>query len=560
VAAVFAVHPLRVESVAWIAERKDVLSGVFFMLTLWAYARYCRSEKSLARYAMVIVWFVLGLMSKPMLVTLPFVLLLLDYWPLDRLQQKSQLPQLFREKLPLFVLSVLSCVATVAAQKEAIQVMEYVPLSLRVGNALVAYGAYLGKMIYPASLAVLYPILKDGWLAWQVIAALLLLAALAAGAWVLRRKQPYLLVGWLWYLGMLVPVIGIMQVGQQAYADRYTYLPQIGLYLSATWALVDWAGDLKRRRVALGGLAAVILGVLLAIAHHQTSYWRDSESLWTHTLGCTRDNAVGHYNLGNVLFNQGQIEKAAAHYHNAFQINPTHAKARCNYGLALFQQGRTEEAVAEYRESLQADPDNATTHYNLGNALLKLDRTEEATAQYRAGLQINPDNADAHNNLGYIVLQQGQAEQAIVEFREALRVNPAFANAHCNLGDTLFQQGQTEEAIKHLQKALALQPANIGFQNDLAWLLASAPQRSLRNGARAVELATQANQASGGSNVGLLRTLAAAYAEAGEFSNAVKIARYALELPTARSTDAITAALRREINLYQAGQAFRDAP
>jgi tetratricopeptide (TPR) repeat protein len=525
VAAVFAIHPLRVESVAWVAELKDVLSGLFFMLTLWAYGRYARRPESRGRYAMVMIWLALGLMSKPMLVSVPFVLLLLDYWPLRRIESWSRLPALVVEKLPLFALSALSCVATVIAQKESIGPISTYPLSSRVANALVAYVVYLGKLIYPTQLAVLYPLHKDGPEAWQVLDAILLLAALTAGSWILRRSQPFLLVGWLWYLGMLVPVIGILQVGQQAYADRYTYLPQIGLCLGGTWAAAALATRRRYCRVALGGVALAILCTLLVSARRQTSYWRDSETLWTHTLACTTDNATAHYELGMAMFYQGRIEEAVAQYNETLRIDPGYESAHNNLGNILFQQGRTGEAVIQFSEALSINPSDAEAHYNLGNAVFSDGRIDEAITQYRAALQINPSYADAHNNLG----------------------------------KALIEQGRDSEAIDELEEAVALQSADAPTRNNLAWLLATAPQSSIRNGTRAVQLATEASQSTGGNNPIFLHTLAAAYAEAGQFPAAVHTAQRALQLIQGPSNPALADALRREIKLYEAGRPFEEA-
>jgi len=553
VAAIFAIHPLRVESVAWVSELKDVLSGVFFMLTLWAYVRYVRSPQTRGRYIMVMVWLALGLMSKPMLVTVPFVLVLLDYWPLRRLQHASQLPTSLWEKIPLFALSTLSCVSTVLAQTEAIALNAHLSLSARFCDALIAYAAYLKKLIYPSQLAVLYPVLKQGWPAWQVIGALALLLALTVGAYKLRQRQPFLLVGWLWYLGMLVPVIGLLQVGSQAYADRYTYLPQIGLCIAATWAAGDWAGELPQRRWALGGIACAILCGLTAAAYHQTTWWRDSTTLWTHTLECTQDNSIAHNDLGDVLLQQGQTQDAIGHFNEALRINPAYAEAHVNLGNALFQQGHTQDAIAQYRTALQINPAAAEAHNNLGLALLQQGRPDEALDEFRAALQINPASAEIHANLGIALFQLGRADEAINEFRAAVQINPAYAEAHRNLAVALFQLGKADEAIPHSEKALALQPSSFSFQDSLAWMPATAPQAPLRNGPRALELASSANQATGGRNARVLHTLAAAYAATGDFANAVQTAQKALRLAEAQSNTPLVTALRREITLYKAG-------
>jgi protein O-mannosyl-transferase len=525
VAAVFAIHPLRVESVAWVAELKDVLSGLFFMLTLWAYARYASRRESRGRYAMVLLWFALGLMSKPMLVTVPCVLLLLDYWPLGRLQSWSSLPGLVKEKLPFFALSVLSCVATVIAQKQAIEPISTFPLSSRAGNALVAYVVYIGKFIYPSQLAPFYPLHKDGPEAWQVLDAILLLAALTVGAYMARRRQPYLLFGWLWYLGTLVPVIGIFQVGLQAYADRYTYLPEIGLCVAGTWAAVDLAGRRRFSRMALGGIASVILCALLVSARRQTAYWRDSETLWRHTLGCTAGNYLAHYELGMVMLYQGRIDEAIAQYQAALQINPSYAAAYNNLGNTLLMEGRTGEAIAQFGELLKINPSSAEAHYNLGNALSSQGRTDEAIAEYRAALQLNPSYALAHNNLG----------------------------------KALIEQGKEGEAIEQMEQAVALQPASAETRNNLAWVLATASPTSARNGARAVQLATEANESAGGNEPIFLHTLAAAYAAAGRYPDAVQTAQRALQVLQGQSNPALADALKREIKLYEAGRPFEEA-
>jgi protein O-mannosyl-transferase len=302
VAAVFAIHPLRVESVAWVAERKDVLSGLFFMLTLGAYVRYVRKPPSPGRYLTVIFLFALGLMCKPMLVTVPFVLLLLDYWPLNRFgtpAHRFSIPwKLIVEKIPLIVLSIAACLVTLLVQHQDTEVS----FSERINNALVSYVAYCGQMFYPVGLAVLYPYPNDGWPTGKIILALLLLVAISAGAFCWRQKRPYFLMGWLWYLGMLVPVIGlVLQVGAQARADRYTYLPQIGLYILVTWTVVALTASWRSRRWVLGGGAVVVLAVLIICARAQTAYWRDSESLWAHTLACTSGNSLADNNLAWLL-------------------------------------------------------------------------------------------------------------------------------------------------------------------------------------------------------------------------------------------------------------------
>ncbi|MGD0745743.1 MAG: tetratricopeptide repeat protein, partial [Verrucomicrobiota bacterium] len=516
VAAVFAIHPLRVESVAWVSERKDVLSGVFFMLTLWAYVRYAqrhsRAEPSSLRFAapgsresgtgidslaldprlwtldygLVLLCFALGLMSKPMLVTLPCVLLLLDYWPLKRFTQPGGrlVPwRLLVEKVPLLALSGAACVATLSAEKVALRSFEQISFPLRVGNALISYVTYVGQTFWPSGLAVLYPFAARDVVVSSVALSLAVLVGISTGVYVVRRQRPYLLTGWLWYLIMLTPVIGIIQVGSQARADRHTYLPQIGLCLLLTWAAAELCASWRQRRVALGGGAVIILMALIFCARVQTAYWRNSELLWTHALACTSGNWVAHDSLG----------------------------------IALFQKGNVDEAVAHLQKALEIKPDYALAHNNLGNALLEKGKVDEAIVHYQMALEIEPDYADAHYNLGNALVQKGNADEAIVHFQKALQTYPDSAEVHHNLGNALLKNGNWVEAIAQFEKALQINPDYAEARNDLAWVLATCPEASLRNGNQAVALAQRANQLTGDGNPAFLGTLATAYAEAGRF-------------------------------------------
>jgi tetratricopeptide (TPR) repeat protein len=565
-AALWAVHPLRVESVAWVAERKDVLSGIFFMLTLWAYVRYARSPALRGRYAMVVLWFVLGLMSKSMLVTLPFVLLLLDYWPLRRFEaglhsngMLTNVRQLVVEKIPLLLLSAAFAVVQMQADREALLSLDNTPLAQRLGNAVVTYGVYLRQMVWPVDMGVYYPHPGNELSWWEVALVLMVLCAVSAGVIVERKKQPWLAVGWLWYLGMLVPVIGIVQSGGLARADRYTYLPQIGLFVSVTWMVADCSGKVRNSRAFAIVISGIVLSALLVAAFHQTSYWRDSITLWTHTIGCTRDNEIAHNNLGVALVQQGRVEEAVAHYREALRITPTYLEARKNLGGILLRNGKLEEAIAQFRIALLVNPTDADTHFNLGDALLQQRETEEAAVQFRETLLINPDNAKACYYLGNTLLQQGHNEEAVISYREALRINPNYAYAHFNLGGVLLQQGRDQEAIAHVWKALELLPNNASVQNSVAWILATAPQPSMRNGAKALELAMKADKASGGSNPNFLRTFAAAQAETGQFPAAAQTAKRALQLAQTQSNDELVSMIRREIELYGTGRRFENS-
>ena len=499
VAAVFAVHPLRVESVAWVAERKDVLSGLFFMLTLWAYVRYVERPTSWRRYIMVVVFFTLGLMAKPLLVTVPFVLLLLDYWPLGRMEPPAtnRLMRLVIEKIPLLLLSVASCAVTLVAQGRAVQPLEFVPLPWRITNALVSYVDYLRQFVCPVGLAALYPHPGNNLPTWQVAVALLVLAGISLAALAGRRRHPYLLVGWLWYLGMLVPVIGLVQVGQQAMADRYTYLTQIGLCVALAWGVPNVAASWPDRRWFLPVSASLVVVILMGCAWHQTGYWRDSESLWKHTLACTSNNAVAHGNLGLALANRGLIDKAIVEYREAVKIDPANAEAHNNFGVALAEREQVDEAIAHYRRALEVNPDFAWAHNNLGVALAKRGLIDEAIAHYRQAIRTEPDNAQAHNNLAAALVMCGRIDEAIDQLREALKIKPDYSNARQNLGSI---ESARETFLKWLGKRrdlLQSRPNDVALLNDMAWLLATNPNESIRNGTEAVELAQRAVRVSG---------------------------------------------------------------
>jgi len=461
VAAVFAIHPLRVESVAWVAERKDVLSGFFFMLTLGAYARYVRKPDSPGRYVLVAVAFVLALLSKPTVVTLPFVLLLLDYWPLHRFEQPRKLLGLILEKIPLLALAAGACAMTVLAAGKWIPPNTHVSMASRLGNALVSCAVYLRQMVWPEGLAVPYPYPHNGLPPWEVALAGTLLAGLSAVAWGERRTRPWLLIGWLWYLGMLAPMIGIVHVGTFAHADRYTYLPQIGIYVAVTWSVAEWRARWLHHgplSVALGGLMAGVLAVLMFCAWQQTAYWKNSDTLWNHTLACTADNEVALCNLGTALFEKGRADEAIAYYQQALQTNPNYAETQFCLANTLLQKGKVDEAIHHFMYALRINPDYAQAHNGLGSALLRKGKVEEAAGHFQKALQINPDYAQAHYNLGTILLKKGRVDDAIAHYQHALQNNPDYAQAHYNLGNILLEKGRVDEAITHYQHALQNNP------------------------------------------------------------------------------------------------------
>ena len=553
VAAIFAIHPLRVESVAWIAERKDVLSAVFFVLTLGAYMRYVR-RPTLGRYLTMSILFAAGLMSKPMLVTVPFVLLLLDYWPLERnrkpevslLRAKAATAaargqkfntqtwlRLLAEKIPLLALSIGSCVVTFILQERSAGSIAQLPFHWRVQNAIVSYVTYLRQMFWPADLAVFYPHPENHLALWQVVLATAFLVAITLLVFALRRMRPYLLVGWLWYLSMLLPVIGIVEVGLQGHADRYTYLPQIGLYIAIAWLVADLSASFRFRRKILAATAIIMVMALSACAWKQTSHWRNSETLWTHTLAVTQNNDVAHTNLGMFLADRGQLDEALAHLQTALEIRSGGAQPHYDLSLALI-------------------------HCDLGYALAKKGELDDAIAHLRKAIEFQPDYADAHYNLGTAFFQRGRIDEAIVEWQRTLSIRPNDSGAHTSLGNALVQKGSLREAVLHYQTALEIAPNSILPLNNLAWVRATCPDASLRDGTKAVELAQQADQLSGGKNPIFIRTLAAAYAESGQFNDAIETARRALELAMAQGESDLANQIEQDVDLYRRHAPLRD--
>ncbi|PYL05218.1 MAG: hypothetical protein DME31_01125 [Verrucomicrobia bacterium] len=591
VAALFAIHPLRVESVAWISERKDVLSAIFFMLTLGAYFHYARSP-SLGRYVTMSIMFALGLLSKSMLVTVPFILLLLDYWPLERFGGRSSIKRLVLEKIPLLALSAAGGFVTLWVQQSSVARTEQLPLVSRIGNGLVSCVIYVKQMIWPVGLAVFYPHPGDQLPVWEVGLAIVLLGLVSAGVIALRHKRPYLVTGWFWYLTMLVPVIGLIQVGSQAHADRYTYLPQIGLYLLLAWAITDALTSPFQRRI-LAATASVAIIALAWCAHIQASYWRNGESLWGHALAVTSWNFMAHDGLGECLANRGHLDEAIDQFQLALNIAPGYREIETNLMLALTKKGRTDEAITHLQALLKEDPNDAQLHYNLGNALRKKGDSRGAIAAYEKALAIQGRYPAAHYNLGIALDQNGQIEEAIAHYQEAVKEQPNYPEVYYSLGNDLLRKGRLEdaiaayeqslksrsrypevenniglalaqkgrpsEAIAHWQNALAIQPDSVDPLNNLAWVLATFPESWIRNKKQALVLAERANQLSGDNSPMILRTLAAAYAENGRFTEARVTAERGLQLANAQENAALASILERDLARYRINTPVRTA-
>jgi tetratricopeptide (TPR) repeat protein len=535
VAAAFALHPLHVESVAWVAERKDVLSTLFWLLTMAAYLRYVRNGGA-KWYVLTLLSFASGLMAKPMLVTLPFVLLLLDYWPLNRFQVelsvesggKNIFSRLVAEKIPFIAFSILfSIIAFIAQQSEdAIRPLLDLPLNVRIANALISYLKYIEKMVWPSRLAVLYPLHSNKLSMWQTAAASLLLLIISILTVRSAKNHKYLLVGWLWYLGTLVPVIGLVQVGSQAMADRYTYVPLTGLFIIVAWGVPELLAGWHYRKVAIGISAVTALSVLSVCSYLQVGRWRDSLTLFEYTLAAAGDSSTAlnnlgnaltakgkynealeyyyraikldcndfkaHNNLGNTLSLQARIDEAISHYNEAIRINSAYAAAYGNLGIALMAKGRLDEAIDSYRKALQFKPDFLEAHNNLGIALQQQGKFDEAVNHFQQVVQLKPHYAKTHNNLGIVFRLQGKSDEAVSHFEQALKIDPNYAEAHNNLGIALGMQGKFDEAINHFQTALRIRPDSAEAKRNLEIALklrsqggsgrtAASPQPALHN-------------------------------------------------------------------------------
>ncbi len=640
VAALFAVHPLHVESVAWLSERKDVLSTLFFLLTLWSYASYTgRLQPPPAlpptgrfrgfSYGLALVWFALGLMSKPMLVTLPCVLLLLDFWPLGRMTQRATFGKLLIEKLPFFALAAASSAATFLVQRASGAVVPLASSSLetRAANALVAYGRYLGSTFVPVDLSVFYPYIPFDFSSGTVLGSGLLLVAISIGACYFARSRPWAFVGWFWFLGTLVPVIGLVQVGRQSMADRYTYLPHIGFFILFTWACAEALGRSKAGRAvcgALGSAAVLVCGWLTA---DQVPLWRNSTTLFTHAAKATQNNFIAHGVLANALLDADKLEEAGAEVEKSIQINPGYPEAHLTRGHIHAKKKEFEKAVSSFQEALQLDASFGDAYTSLADVLLKMGRFSEAEAAARAALRLGPLGLPAHYSLATALHQQKKYPEAIETYQKLISLNPGLFSPYRYMANAYFAMGKVDEAIASLQKALSVKPGDVetrlalglacvesghldegtaaleevlrmqphnaiaAYQvgmvrqsrkdyaaavtffrkalaeqpewpealNNLAWLLAACPRSEVRDGSQAVALAERAVKLTSSKEPMFLGTLAASFAEAGRYAEAVDAAGKARALAEAQGNKELARRNGELLELYRAGKAFHEA-
>jgi tetratricopeptide (TPR) repeat protein len=573
VAVFFALHPLRVESVAWISERKDVLSVMFWMLTLWAYTRYVQNVTSgkwpafadlrrgrqvtgtqkkfpsscpLLFYGLALVFFTLGLMSKPMVVTLPCVLLLLDFWPLERWKQKSW-RGLLLDKLPFFLLSSFVSVVTYFVQRNEGMMNYLVGLSFgaRLENALVSYGRYLGKLFWPVDLCALYPHPRH-WPLAAVLPAGLLVFGLSVLVFARRRERPYLLTGWFWYLGTLVPVIGLVQAGLQSMADRYSYIPSVGILIVLVWEFHRLTGGWRCRNIVRGATGGVLVLFCVLLTRHQMIFWRDGVSLWGHAVSLTENNYDCLNNLGRAFYAQGRFDEAIRELQEVVRLNPSFAEAYCSLGQAFAAQGRIDGAIAACQKALEVSPRYVPAHNDLSDFLLRKGRRDEAMAHCLQAVEIAPDSATSQNNLGNALALEGRFVEALAHLQKALALQPDNHLVHliqANLGSVLFRMGQLDEAIPYFRMSLKSEPNNAKTHNDLGGVLLTKGQvaEAIYEFQQAVQLQPEQFE--------IRRNLGHALMQQGHLDEAIREFQAALNLKpdnVVASNDLVTALARKE--------------
>jgi tetratricopeptide (TPR) repeat protein len=531
VAGLFALHPLGVESVAWVAERKNVLSTFFWLVTMGAYVGYVRKPGRL-RYLGVMGALMLGLMSKPMVVTLPFALLLMDYWPLERLparwaEFRKRLPGLVVEKLPFLVPVAASSAVTLygAQTQQGLQTLGEISVGARLGNSLLGYGLYLKKMVWPMDLAVIYPLSRNALSSWPVILAAVVLAAITVVVWRRREASRYLVVGWCWYLGTLVPVNGLLQSGFQAMADRYSYVPLIGIFIMLSWGGVEILGDQKQGRKWLAGTAGCVLLALALLTRVQLSYWQDTTTLFEHVVRVTSNNHIAHYVLATGLLKEGKFKEATEHLQEAVRINPENFMAQIALGQVMAEEGDFDKAEEILSEALRLGRGLAEPHNGMGFLRTRQGRLEEAAEHFSRALEIDPQMVEAQRSLGGVFTEQGKSDEAIDLYRqviqmvsndavsyyflalnlmkkgkvddasqyfsEALKYNSQLAEAHNYLGFLQAREGRLEEALEHLSQALEIDPELIEAQRNLGNVLSQQGKNdeAIESFGRALELA-----------------------------------------------------------------------
>jgi len=556
VAALFALHPLHTESVAWVSERKDVLSTFFWCLAIISYCHYVKIP-CLSRYFLTLILFVCALMSKPMVVTLPFVLLLLDYWPLERLELKN-LRKLVVEKIPFFILTAVSSIVTFLVQRSAgaVRKIDVIPLISRIENAFISYVKYIGKMIWPENLAVFYPHPESRLQTWPAVGAAVLIVGIAVFVVILGRRYKYLFTGWFWYLGTLVPVIGLVQAGDQAMADRYTYVPLIGLFIIVAWGTDDLLSSWRHRKIILRVSSIAVLAVLSVCTYFQVSYWRNSITLLEHALRVTKDNYVAHYYLTGPMEEAGKPIKAIEHFKETLRIKPNEPIVHKNMAMALARMGNLTEAVEHLNTALKLDPNFAEAYSGLGYVLNRQGRFSEAEERFVQALSRKSNNPSTHANFAYTLVNLGRYDEAVSHLKIAVQLEPDSADNYHYLASALTLAGCIDEAITNYYKTLSLVPNQLKPMIDLAWLLATHRESKYYYPQEAVRLAEKACKLVKSPDADLLDALAVAYAASGRFQQAINTAQAALRLAESSNQTQKAEEIRNRLNLYKESKPY----
>jgi tetratricopeptide (TPR) repeat protein len=572
VAALFALHPMHVESVAWVSERKDVLSGLFWILAMGAYSKYA-ARGGAGRYALVLGLFALGLMAKPMLVTFPFVLLLLDWWPLGRFKagrggrtvdataaNEKSLGFLVVEKIPFFALSVASSIITLVAQArgQAVVSLANAPLKIRLASAAVSYARYIDKLIWPTKLTAIHPFetaFSTGELAFSAV----IIVGMTAAAISAFRTRRWLGVGWFWFLGTLVPVIGLVQVGGQSWADRYTYLPSIGFFIMLCWGLEEFTRHLQSQRAAMAAGAAVVLAACAVLTFQQIGYWKNGGTLFLRAIQVSPDNFIAHCNYGAYLRDQNRLAEAEEECRKGLKISPNYVYGHLYLASVLVREGKTNDATAQLQQSLEIMPEQPGTWADLGRIHLDEGAPAAAAAAFGQALRFAPQVPGFHVLLGHALAVQGKFTPAEAEFAQALRLAPRFADAEYELALALEMQGRIPDALTHYKAAISDAPDFPDALNNCAWILATSPVAAQRNGAKAVEMAARACALTQNTRPMTLGTLAAAYAEAGRFDEAVSTAQKAHDVALAQGNRTIAERNLQLLQRYRSHQPWREA-
>lgn len=572
VAALFAVHPLGVESIAWVSERKNILSTLLWFVTMAAYVRYVR-RSTVGNYLLVAISMTLGMMSKQMLVTLPCTLLLLDYWPLGRIQfgekpsrnekQSSKTAwALVIEKIPLFAISVLGSALVLWAQGHTQISLDRLPLAARIENSLITYVAYLGKFLWPIGLIVYYPLRTANLSPDEMVSGLFPAAALSGVVLLVifavcirqRLKRPYLIVGWLWYLGTLVPVIGIVQVGHQSMADRYTYIPLVGIHIMLAWLAAEFVKKHAAARTWIVSAVAVWLVVLGAAAFKQVGYWQDSKTLFTYVLNVNEDNAIAQHAIAESLYDEGEYEQAEYHIKRAIELRPSEPRPYVSLGYVYYRQRIFGPALENFNRGISIHPRHAFAFNGRGLVYLSVGQFDKAKADLERALELEPYSEIVQHNmqlaLGQSALQAGDLATAESHFQQAVLLNDEESSSRVFLGMIAAAGGRTTEALKFYRQALALEPDSIEANINLANLLITAPEPALRNASEAIRFAERACRETEFNRPDLLNTLAAAYFTAGRIPDALQVVQRALELPNL--PPALQKQLLQNLELFEA--------